>query len=205
MKTEEQQICDHIQRDFPKLFRSDLGDIPESFGNPKSAKVIILGADPSFSKLQKGFETVFDLSNAKSPFFKSIQKNLSELGLSRSEIYVQNLVRNYFWLETSKNREWLNCAKYWIPFTRKEFDSMFSLSIPVFVTASIILKALIDTRLYNDYPARRIYKEIRVFSPDENVLNRTLICLFRHHKYDLSKNKEYAKFLRNYFGKTGSK
>ncbi len=40
---------------------------------------------------------VFELDNDKSPYFRSIMKNIDLAdGLSMDNIYVQNLCRNYF-------------------------------------------------------------------------------------------------------------
>lgn len=71
-----------------------------------NVKAIILGCDPTNTKKEYEFETVFGLRNTDEDeygnlFFRDIYENLKSIGLNKSNIYVQNLCRNYFVKETS--------------------------------------------------------------------------------------------------------
>lgn len=79
---------------------------------------MLLGADPSnFSNkgVTNKLTTVFDLDKSGYIYFKgSVIIGLKTLGIKMEEIYVQNLIRNYFNLVTGKNKHWKAIATYWV-------------------------------------------------------------------------------------------
>ena len=74
---------------------------PNPYRPTDNPVAIVLGADPTY--IPKGeenpvsFAVVFNLSEVNDKrFFGSIEGNLSQIGLTKEQIYVQNLCRNYF-------------------------------------------------------------------------------------------------------------
>lgn len=159
--------------------------------------MIILGADPT--RIVKDnplpFDTVFELDNEKSPYFRSIQKNIKLIeGLSLENTYVQNLCRNYFTKETSQNKFWVEIAKnYWAGFLADELDKMFPTSIPTLITTEFILKACLNNGKAEK--AEKIYTDCLSISANDNLLGREMIAFYRHHKYSLDKWVEYRQFV----------
>ena len=143
----EQQILESLLSDYQDKVNPRY-PFPEPYRGSGEIKAIILGADPTrIFKDQpqpQPFNMVFELDNDKSPYFRSIRKNIDMVdGLSLDNIYVQNLCRNYFAEETSKNKAWIEIAKkYWSGFLAKELDSMFATSVPVLITTEFIYKGI---------------------------------------------------------------
>jgi hypothetical protein len=173
--------------------------------NPEGVKAIVLGTDPS-TKDGKRFDYVFDL-NPLNPgdhrYFKNIEDNLNAIGLNIGDIYVQNVCQNYFLKETKEQETiWKQAADIWTPNLKKELDGNFHQNIPVIVTAEIILEVLLE-RDQTPHEPDDIYKcrcEIP-YLEKINKLNRTLIPLYRHHRYSLKNIEwnEYRKVLIDYF------
>lgn len=181
---------------------------PAIVEDPAKVKAIVLGCDPSnFSDNGKTreLEYVFGIEgrNRDGRYFAGIKSNLKEIGISMDEIYVQNLCRNYFNVETANNTEWMKAAKMWRTTLKQELDDLIDLSVPVFITSEKLYFALI-----ND--AERTYKPIELYSnPDliplkNNFLNRPLIPLYRHYKYSMANNFDYAKHIKQILNKTAN-
>jgi len=191
MTKEEQKICFEIEKKFPDMY-DPATPIPKAYGDPKKAKAIIIGADPTYISGDSNFEFVFGLEEKeKSPFFRSILNSLKFIGLGFDDIYVQNLVRNHCTKETSKNKQWLEMANCWTDLLKKELDEIFPKDVHVFVTAWIILKALTDKEVLKQLSPNLIYTECRFIKPNENELGRTIIPIFRHWKYSYKKWPNY--------------
>ena len=93
----------HLIKSLHPQIYSDVAVLPRPHKGTGLVKAIVLDADPSWNGRTKEVETVFDIDPQNgSPFFNPILKNLQCLGLTLDTIYVQNLVKNYFTLETSK-------------------------------------------------------------------------------------------------------
>jgi hypothetical protein len=173
-------------------------ELPAPYIGTGKIKAVILGADPTHivNDKPRKISKVFDLDDEKSPYWRGIKKNLDEIrGLSVENIHVENLCRNYFTCETSKNKDWIEIArKYWAPFLRDELDNMYSKDVPVLITTQFILFAILNQgqRKMN---AETIYKSLKVFAPSENLLNRGVFAFYRHWKYSLKGYGDYAGFL----------
>jgi hypothetical protein len=122
-----------------------------------------------------------------------IEKNLAAIGLTRYDIYAQNLIQSYQPEETGKNIHWQEVAAKWVDILKKELDSIDpQRKIPVLVTAQIVIEYLSWEPLLSP---KTIYlsKADGIVKPDENPLGRTLIPFYRHFAYSLDK-EEYKKY-----------
>ena len=171
--------------------------LPKPFRGTKPIKGIVLGADPTYLKDNGKFVFVFGLEKENSPFFRGILKNLNQVGLSLENIYVQNLIKNYFKRETSKNAIWGECASLWLNNLKDELDSQFHRDIPLFVTADRILRVVIFQEYLNGLNAKMIYSQKIIFNPDQNYFGRNVIALFRHYEYDLKRWPEYITCIKD--------
>lgn len=188
--------------------KSTISNMPYS---PKPWKVehpkaIVLGCDPTaFHTDSIGvrtlihFNTVFNLGGSDLRYFAAINNCLKKLDLNfEVDLYVQNLVSDYQQEETSKNKKWDELAKSLIPERRAEFDKIDPVgNLPVFLTSERLYKVLM-----NDgeplLPAAELYKMQDVMIPaTKNKLSRPLIALYRHPKYNCSRQKDYYERVKN--------
>lgn len=111
---------------------------------------------------------VFGLEDLESTYFKQISKNLSLMQyVNFDEIYVQNVCRCYFKIDTYKNKYWNEIArKYWLPVLKQELDFLFNPGIPVFITTEKILEVIMDKII----SASKIYQENIIVNQNENYL-----------------------------------
>ncbi|MBL7960903.1 hypothetical protein JNL27_11765 [bacterium] len=175
--------------------------------SPESVRAIVLGADPS-TKDGKTFSYVFDLdpnNPSDDRYFKGIEDNLKLVGLTMSDIYVQNVCQNYFLKETGEQqKDWEKAAKVWIPYLKKELDANFDKDVPVIATAEIIMKALLKDGV-ELASAKSIYsaKYKIPFSKSSNKLGRPLIPIYRHFQYTLKEKKwnDYKNRVTEYLDK----
>lgn len=87
----------YIKHTLPKPYYENIEDV----------KVILLGCDPSTGNEEQKIDYVFNIDKFKSGegdkrYFSPIHRNLDAIGLGLSDIYVQNLYKNYFKTVTSK-------------------------------------------------------------------------------------------------------
>lgn len=169
-------------------------------------KAFVLGCDPTaFHTDSKGlrtmihFNTVFNLGGSDLRYFAAINNCLKKLNLNfEVDLYVQNLVTAYQQEETSKNKQWNELAKSLIPERRAEFDKIDpDGKLPVFLTSERLYRVLL-----NDgeplLPAAELYQLQDVMIPAEkNKLGRPLIALYRHPKYNFSRQKDYFERVKN--------
>jgi hypothetical protein len=188
-----QQICNLIKEQFPSVYQ-DSDTLPQAY-HGTNVSAIVLGADPVNVAYNKRFEYVFGLEKKNSPYFSVTKRNLKKIGLTLDNIYVQNVIQNYFKVETSNNKYWYECALLWLDYLKDEIDSHFDREVPVFVTAQKVLKALIGKEAVKAYPPDSIYSKSKFFTLEENYLGRNVFCLFRHRDYSLSKWKDYREAL----------
>ena len=190
-----------LKSNFPELIDTS-HELPGPFTGTGKIKAVILGADPThiIDGLPRKISKVFDLDDEKSPYWKGIKKNLNTIeGLSMDNIHVENLCRNYFSCETSKNKSWVEIARnYWAPFLRDELDKKYSKDIPVLITTQFILFAILAEG-QQKMNAETIYKSNKFFKPAENLLNRDVFAFYRHWSYSLKKKDNYARFLSTKF------
>lgn len=185
--------------DLAKEIRFDLTDLPKPYVGKNKVKAILLGADPTNDgiKIDKGLkvlETVFGIESDYEKYFLSPQKsNLKALDISKDDLFIQNVCRNYFIKQTGKNAKWRSIAQLWIKYLKKEIDRYPN--IPVLVTAEMILKLITDTNL----KASNIYEYPAKYLPLwSESLQRDIYPLYRHPNYYLSNksNSEYRNYLR---------
>jgi len=184
--------------DLEKSCRTDLINLPTAFVGKEKIKAILLGADPTNDgiKTNKGLKqltTVFGISSDfETAFFTPQFVNLKAIDLKKDELFIQNLCRNYFTDQTSKNHNWGKIAKIWLPFLAEEL-SVFDSKIPVLVSAEKIMKVLIPDLPKADYIYNLNHK-LPFFSQD---LKRNVFPLYRQPTYYLSKNwPEYREYLK---------
>jgi len=177
---------------------------PGPFSGKDEIKAVILGADPTHivNGKPKPLKKVFQLDNSKSPYWRSIQNNINQIdGLNLENVYVQNLCRNYFKKETSKNSDWLEIARnYWAPFLKRELDRNYDKNVPILMTTEFILHSiLIDPK--RKIKAKDIYTNCIIIASEENILGRELIAFYRHFYYSLKKEdwKYYRSFINSKF------
>lgn len=175
-------------------------DIPEAHEGKDKIKAIVLGADPTHivGTCPKKMEKVFGLEKAEnSPYWRGIGKNIRHLNLTLDNVYIQNVCRNYFNRETSKNEKWGEIAtSYWIPLLKEELDSRFDSRVPILMTTQFVLWAALESHA-KKIKAKTLYCE-QMFIPEENnKFRRTLFALYRHPYYSLGKPElfNYKNFL----------
>lgn len=194
----EKQVFNQLKADYPGLVH-DRYPFPKPYKGSQEVKAIILGADPTrmVNRQPQVFNTVFELDNEKSPYFRSIKRNIDLIeGISMEEVFVQNLCRNYFTRETSQNKDWVAIARrYWASFLVDELNDMFPASIPVLITTEFILKACLKVGKADN--AKRIYTDCISISGSDNLLGREMIACYRHHRYTLANWMQYRQFVSN--------
>jgi hypothetical protein len=160
-------------------------------------RAILLGCDPSNRHCQN-LPYVFGINPSHKIFnglVESLRKNLRAVNLDLENVYSQNLCRNYFRDETSKNKKWKTVAEMWIPVLKEELDEKFSKDIPVLLTSEVLYKVLLNGNIVRR-KAKTFYfvnkKEIIIPIPSEdNKLYHPLIPFYRHYAYQLQKRTEY--------------
>lgn len=183
------------------------------FSDISKVKAIYLGCDPSNKRFNIHFPYVFALDYDETDHFKGFVKshsnNLAQIGLTWDTVYAQNLCRNYFKEETSKNlKVWKQVAnEFWIEQLKDELK-IFNSKIPVLLTSQYLLEVLgIDG--YEKIKAPEFYKCKRSIAipANKNKLERELIPLYRGKSprfkisYHLSNNEweEYREKVKLYF------
>lgn len=159
-------------------------ELPEHYciGNLAEIKAIYLGCDPSnrhSTTLPFAFAHKCNLPVFNS-FIEAHTLQLKQIGLSWENVYAQNLCRNYFKEETSKNKIWKKVAEeFWIPELVKELEK-FDPKTPVLLTSQLLLEVL-GKNGYEKLPAPEFY-ECKTAIPipaHYNKLGRNLIPLYR--------------------------
>lgn len=186
-----------LSEKYPDII-SPLLPFPEPFLGSGPIKAILLGADPTHivENDPLPLKMVFNLNHEKSPYWRGIQKNIQMIaGLSRENVFVQNVCRNYFKVETSRNKEWVKIAReFWIPILKEELDSMFPAAVPILMTTEFILRAALKDKI-NLLKANNIYAECVSIQKEDNLFNRELLAFYRHPAYSLFNWPEYNQFV----------
>jgi hypothetical protein len=194
---EPNRVIDRLVSKYESLIWTKY-QVPSAYTGEGKIKAIILGADPTHIVNNRPIQikSVFEINDQKSPYWRGINRNMQCVNdLTKSNVFVQNVCRNYFTRETSKNNKWLEIAReYWIPFLREDLKSMFSENIPILMTTEFILNAaLIDNKKRID--AFSIYSECKSIPKEQNLFNRELFAFYRHPNYSLIKWEEYRNFI----------
>lgn len=178
----ELEIVNELQKIFGNEILTIIPFPKPYFKNLQEIKAIYLGCDPSNSHCTT-LEHAFALES-NLPIFNKFHKdhlaNLNAVGLSWSDVYVQNLCQNYFLHETSKNPIWKKAAKWWIPLLIEEL-SIFHKNIPVLLTSSYLYNVLV-INTYKKYKPQDYYRGIvKIPVPSsQNLLQRLLIPFYRN-------------------------
>jgi hypothetical protein len=197
-----------IFKELKRRFGDEILDAPEWPDAYPSAikfpKAILLGCDPSNQHDTK-LPFVF-AHGSENPIFNSLKSywksNLAAIGLSEEEVYWQNLCKNYFRKETSKNKRiWKEATtEVWIPKIKEELDQ-FNRDVPVLLSAEILLHVLKTKR--KAYKAAALYQlEIETpIPPEENKLGRPLFPFYRGgpgRMYHMENQARYRAHLKTF-------
>lgn len=191
MTPQQQRILQKIELD-PALagILKNEKTLPAPYHPSGQVKAIVLGADPS-NPNGDTFTYVFGIDDGDKRYFQGIENNLKQVGLSRNEVFVQNVVQNYCTQVTGNNKVWDRLAKLWLPELKRELD-LLPKNLPVFITAGKILFALSDNYAGKDFKFSQFYDE-PAFVPANNILERKIFPLFRHPAYSLA-NPKWSKY-----------
>lgn len=178
------------------------------FGKKEMVKAIYLGCDPTNTNKNIQFDYAFSHGCTDKGFImfrKKHMKQLEAIGLNWETVYTQNLCRNYFKSETSKNKIWKQAAEMWIDVLKEELDELFSVEIPVLLTSQLLLDVLLkEKKRPPRYDALKFYdltSQIPV-PAEENKLERPLIPVYRgvngrtRVSYQLENFPDYAHEIR---------
>jgi len=194
-----EEILNEIEKKYNDVFvKADA--LPKPYIGNEKTKAILIGTDPgnSIKGETKIFDYVFSLENKNSPYFRSIQDNIDKLSsLTLENLYIQNICKNYFNCDASKNKHWKTAAKLWLPSVINEFDSQFDKSIPVLVSAEIILDIILKDQ-QTKLSAETYYGSPAFIDKADNYFERTLIPFYRHSKYSLTCWDKYREAIDNY-------
>lgn len=174
-------------------------------GKTIEVRAIYLGCDPSNMHC-RCLPYAFAHESGHKIFNKFIQDHtdqLGQIGLSWGTVYTQNLCRNYFKEETSKNRIWKQVAKeFWVERLNEELNQ-FDPKIPVLLTSQILLEVL-GFDGYEKKLAPEFYecKVSATIPANKNLLNRNLIPLYRGKspRYEVSyhlKNEKWSNYKKS--------
>lgn len=194
-------------------FNDEIDDrfyLPKAFwmGEKEMVKAVYLGCDPTNTNKNIQFDYAFSHGcNDKGfvTFRKKHLKQLEAIDLTWETVYTQNLCRNYFKSETSKNKIWKQAAEMWIDVLKEELDELFSVDIPVLLTSQLLLDVLLkEKKRPHRYDALEFYERRTAIpvSAEENKLGRPLIPLYRgvngstRVSYQLKNFPEYAHEIR---------
>ena len=132
---------------------------------------------------------------------------LKAIGLEWKDVFVQNLCRNYFNYETSKNlKTWKKLAKeYWIEKLRAELEELkIPESVPVLLTSKYLFDVLVHDKGWLSHDAPEIYEQEMIPIPgNTNLLNRPLIPIYRGFSprlklnYHLLNNKKWDSYRKH--------
>lgn len=163
--------------------------IPHEYSvKSKNVKAILLGADPgnTDSNGSTGSYThVFDIMGRGTRSFNSIRNNLRLAGLSKLNIYAQNLVRNYLTAEASGNAMWQFFAELWKPLLKEDLDKLDpQKQLPVFVTEECVMNVLLNSDIERQKAAVNYYIQSIIVKPGDNFLERNLVpCFTGNYSY----------------------
>jgi hypothetical protein len=171
--------------------------LPQEYKGKNKIKAILLGADPTNNGIKNKpglveLETVFGIStDYEKDFFNPQLINLREINISKEDLYIQNLCRNYFKDQTGKNKNWDAVGKLWVKYLKEELKQ-FEPDIPILATAEKILRVLTDCKSKAEEIYNHPERHLPLYS---QCLLREVYPLYRHPKYYLSQQPEYLKYL----------
>jgi len=200
--------------DIADVCRLDITDIPQAYMGRGKLKAIMLGTDPTNNGLRGdgliklhhpfGIESQYEKS-----FFNPQQRNVDTIhrfiqdtlvsrkghpdnNFSKDNLFIQNLCRNYFTLQASKNKKWYKTTRLWIKYLAKELKDL-NPNTPILATSAMITFALVPDA--EKIPIKEVYlmgKEPDFFC---EALGRHVYPFYRHTDYQLDKWERYLRFL----------
>lgn len=135
-------------------FNNEIDDrfyLPKAYWTVKKemVKAIYLGCDSTNTNKNIQFDFAFSHGCNDKGFVNFRNKHLNQLeviDLNWEMVYTQNLCRNYFKSETSKNKIWKQAAEIWIDILKEELDDLFSTKIPVLLTSQLLFDVLLKEK-----------------------------------------------------------
>lgn len=188
--------------DLIEACKADIESLPKPFTGENTIKAILLGADPTNDGTKKDrglkeLEFVFGINGEfEKDFFALQAKNLSAIGLSKENCFIQNVCRNYFKDQTTENKNWFIAAGLWKKYLLQEI-SIFDPAIPVLTTSGEVFEVLTGIK----GPYTNIYLRKTKLPFFSEYLQRPILPLFRGRAYMFYKDKwmDYRNYLKNYF------
>jgi hypothetical protein len=185
-----------------KSCRIDLVKLPESHTGKRKIKAILLGADPTNDGIKtnrglKQLDTVFGIdSEYEKYFFKLQADNLNAINLTKDNLYIQNVCRNYFSEQTNDNKSWEEVAGIWKNYLIDELNS-FHEHLPILATCKEVFMFLTGI----EGPYTKIYSMETSLSFFSSDFRRFVFPLFRGRAYMFYKENwlEYRYYLNDYF------
>ena len=176
--------------------------IPHEYSvKSKKVKAIVLGADPSnfdSSGNTRVSTHVFNIMGSGSASFNRIKGNLTLAGLSKENIYAQNVVRNYMTVEASKNKLWPFFAELWKPLLKEDLDKLDPFKeLPVFISEECVMNVLLNSDIQQQKAAINYYAQSIIVKPEDNYLERNLIPCFSGN-YAYSEFPSFVKEVKKY-------
>lgn len=177
--------------------------LPAAHTPAGTVKAILLGADPTNDGIPKNrglkiLDKVLGIDGQfESYFFGIQQRNLKAIGLSKNNVYIQNVCRNYFSIQTSENKYWYKTAALWTQHIKKDLES-YDRNIPILATCKEVYTFLTG----KSGPFSDIYNlKIELPSVCSIVFKREVLPLFRGRAYILNDGKwtKYKNYLTEYF------
>ena len=198
---DERKIKEIIKTHYGEIFVDY--KIPKPYIGKGPIKAILLGNDPgnNFDGETKRFEYAFALTD-DSRYFRIFRENIAELdGITIDNLYIQNLCKNYFNCDTSKNASWKEVAKLWMPCLKEEFDSQFSKNVPILASSYVLIEAILE---YGNSQKIKLkpkdfYQNCSIIERQGNYFDRDIIPFFRHKGYKMVDWQDYKNFLNEYF------
>lgn len=184
--------------------RTDITNLPEPFKGNHELKAILLGADPTNNGIRNKpglvqLDKVFGINSEYEKDYFSIHLiNLNAIGLEKDNLYIQNVCRNYFYKQTTENKQWPDFAKIWKPYLIEDLKAI-NANVPILATSGEIFTFLTGVK----GPFTNIYS-METTSPFYSVdFKRNVFPLFRAIAYIFRKGKhlKYREHLKNYFTK----
>ena len=140
------------------------------------------------------------LKEETSRYFNGKYSALVKAPMENEKINKRKKSKEMRYNDLKEPNQWVKISMDYINILKKNLDSKFNCKIPVFITSQYLLLPLInEDKLDKIMNADKYYEDNGIFiNPDENKLERTIIPLFRHSKYKLSKFKLYSNSIMKY-------
>jgi len=173
----------------------------EHGGKLKKTRAIIIGTDPS-NYDDKGKTLImshaFDLQNPKTRYWDEIHNNIKYLGLDKTSVYMQYLVRNYMKKATGENSYWYEFAEIWKSMLKDDLDKFDpERKLPVLALSEFVVTALLNDPEKHNIPSAKYYEKNIIIEPSENYLERVIIPCFKGNLI-YANYPSYVKYIKQF-------